>query len=210
MGKLISVVGNIGAGKTTLVKLLCERGAFIPYWERPEERPFQAAFTEDMKKWALANQMDFLLFRAKQELITRQRNEIAIMDGGFDQDFYVFTRNLFNKGHLLQGEFDICEDFYHFARRFLPPPDLLIRIVINLPTLLKRRSSRVRKTVDESFDEQIFIDLERLLDEWLSNEKVTPVMQFTFNQGIQYYKSEIDELINQIDKLLFIPGSKGG
>jgi deoxyadenosine/deoxycytidine kinase len=87
MGKIISVVGNLGAGKTTLVKLLCVQGAFTPYWENPEEHPFQAAFTEDMDRWALVNQLDFLLFRCKQEYLARSQSKVAIMDGGFDQDY---------------------------------------------------------------------------------------------------------------------------
>lgn len=55
MGKLITVAGNLGAGKTTLTRLLCDKGSFTPYWEIPEEHPFQKDFTDDLHRWALAN-----------------------------------------------------------------------------------------------------------------------------------------------------------
>ena len=202
MGKLISIVGNLGSGKTTLAKLICDRGLFIPYWEKPEERPFQMDFTKDIRTWALANQMDFLLFRCEQECIIRRNNDTAVMDGGLDQDFHVFTKNLYNNGYLNQGEFNICERFYNFARSFLPPPDIVIRIIIDTPTLQKRRLSRDRKTVDQSFSEHEFTDLEILLDNWLVCENLSPVIRFIFEQDFHNLTKEIDELLIQVRSIL--------
>jgi len=198
MGKLITVAGNLGAGKTTLTRLICDKGGFTPYWERPEEHPFQKDFTEDLPKWALANQMDFLLSRCEQELLIRQDDQIAVMDGGFDQDFHVFTKNLYNKGHLLADEFLICERFYHFVRSFLPPPDIIIRIIIDTPTLLHRRLKRSRKTVDQLFNPQEFADLELLLDGWLMGEVSSQVLPFPFELDLSDCTDEINRLIMQI------------
>ena len=202
MGKLITVAGNIGSGKTTLTKLLCENGPFTPYWERPEDRPFQKDFTHDLRKWALANQMDFFLFRCEQELLIRQNTQIAVMDGGFDQDFHVFTKNLYNKGHLLAEEFRMCERFYHFARSFLPPPDIIIRLIIDTPTLLLRKSKRSRETVDQLFNVQEFVDLELLLNDWLIGEASSPILQFRFEQDVHDCTEEINQLISQITGIL--------
>lgn len=58
MGKLITVAGNLGAGKTTLTRLTCDKGSFTLYGEKPEEHPFQKDFTDDIRKWALANQKE--------------------------------------------------------------------------------------------------------------------------------------------------------
>jgi deoxyadenosine/deoxycytidine kinase len=198
MGKLISVVGNLGSGKTTLTKILCDRGSFVPYWEKPEERPFQMDFTNDLPRWALANQMDFLVFRCQQELLARQNQETAVMDGGLDQDFHVFTKNLYDKGYLQKREFDICERFYKVVRSVLPPPDIIIKINIDSPTLLQRRLSRERKTVDCLFDTKEFTDLENLLGAWVAGEKYSTVIYFTFEQGFNNSFREIDALIEQI------------
>ena len=199
MGKLISIVGNLGAGKTTLTRLLCDKGSFIPYFERPEVRPFQADFTKEMRKWALANQMDFLLFRCEQEFMIRQNDEIAVMDGGLDQDFHLFTKNLINKDYLTQSEYDICARFYTFIRELLPPPDIIIRIIVDIPTLLQRRLSRDRKTVDQSFDIHDFTGLESLLDDWLMGERLSPVIRFAFNQDFHKLTKEIDKLLIQVE-----------
>ncbi len=202
MGKLITIAGNLGAGKTTLTKLICDKGRFTSYWEKPEERPFQKDFTHDLSKWALANQVDFFLFRCEQELLIRQNDQIAVMDGGLDQDFQVFTKNLYHKGHLLKEEFRVCESFYHLVRSFLPPPDLIIRITIDTPTLLKRRLSRTRTTVDQSFNPQEFVDIEMLLDEWLNGEVSSPILLFPFENDMHHRTDTINKLLVQIREVL--------
>ena len=103
MGKLAAVVGNTGVGKTTLVEALCRQSDFVCATEDHEGRPFQELFTRDHQKYALANQLDYLLRRANQEMDIRQGEYPGIQDGGLDQDFHVFTRLFYQKG-LPDGE----------------------------------------------------------------------------------------------------------
>jgi len=201
MGKIISVVGNLGAGKTTLTKLLCDKGSYIPYSEKPEVRPFHLEYGKNPQRWALANQIDFFLFRCEQELYARQRNEIAVFDGGFDQDFHVFTRHILSRGYLNQDEFNACKRFYHLTREFLPPPDLFIRIVLDMPTLLQRRTSRGRKTDNHLFRPQELTEFERLIDIWFEDEMTSPVIQFSFEKDSHTYTEEIDQLLIQITNI---------
>jgi len=91
MGKIVAVVGNTGAGKTTLVRALCRMGKFNFGLEQHTERPFQQMFKND-PRYALANQLDYMLLRAKQEQEFRSMEGIALVDGGLDLDFYGFTR----------------------------------------------------------------------------------------------------------------------
>jgi deoxyadenosine/deoxycytidine kinase len=202
MGKIITVVGNLGSGKTTLCKLICDQGSFKPYWESPEEHPFHIEYGTDQKRWALANQIDFFLFRCKQEAKARQSNEIAVFDGGFDQDFHVFTHSIHQKKYLTQDEFEVCQRFYQLARGFLPPPDLIIRIRVEIPTLLQRRLARGRKTDDHLFNRQELTDFELLLDEWIKSGLSSPVLQFNFNQDVRAYTKDVEELVVQINKIL--------
>ena len=66
MQKLISIVGASGVGKTTFVNTLAKTGKFATAFEQHAERPFQSLFKQD-NKYALANQMDYLLLRAEQD-----------------------------------------------------------------------------------------------------------------------------------------------
>ena len=64
------------------------------------ERPFQALFKQDAR-YALANQLDYLLFRAEQEKELSASHKIGLVDGGLDLDFHGFTR-LFHARGLLE------------------------------------------------------------------------------------------------------------
>ena len=202
MSKLISIVGNLGAGKTTLARQLCALAGFTPYWESPEARPFQPAFTANPPRWALANQLDFFLFRCQQEATARQRDEIAVFDGGLDQDYHVFTRHIYHTGYLSPDEFALCQRFYTLARSCLPPPDLILHLQVDLPTLLARRAARPRATIDESFDPQQFIQIDALLDEWLADQTSSPVLRLPGQQETLASPDAIAALVQQIHALL--------
>ncbi len=202
MGKIISVVGNLGAGKSTLARLISEKGLYRIYSERPEERPFHRIYGKDQSRWALANQIDFFLFRCAQEASARHTDEIAVFDGGLDQDFHVFTNHILNRGYLNQDEFNVCERFYHLTREFLPPPDLIIRVIVDIPTLLHRRSLRGRMTDNHLFGMHELTDFERLIDQWFEYEISSPVLRFSFERDFGSYTHAIDQLLIQMTKIL--------
>lgn len=198
MGKIITIVGNLGAGKTTLARLLCAQGGFIPCWEKPEERPFQAAFTADPPRWALANQLDFFLYRCQQEVDARQRPEITVFDGGLDQDYHIFTHLLFAKGCLPSAELAVCTRFYAFARAVLPPPDLVVYLPVDIPTLLARRATRQRHTVDQSFDAREFELIQGLLEAWLDSHTASPVLRLAGQHALHEHPQALQTLASQV------------
>ncbi|MEW5940639.1 MAG: hypothetical protein AB1750_13295, partial [Chloroflexota bacterium] len=99
MSTLISIVGASGVGKTSLARALSSRSDFALGLESHVERPFQALFQRDPRH-ALANQLDFLLFRAEQERDLRSGPRPAIVDGGLDLDFHGFSRLFHARGWL--------------------------------------------------------------------------------------------------------------
>jgi deoxyadenosine/deoxycytidine kinase len=149
MGKLIAVIGNTAAGKTTLVARLAAAAPFVTGLEQHAERPFQQALADEVRagrsrRYALANQIDYLLLRAEQEQTLRAQAGIALVDGGLDEDFFVFTRGFYAAGHLEEAEFALCERFYRFVRTILPEPDLYILLEAPVAVLSARLAQRQR------------------------------------------------------------------
>jgi deoxyadenosine/deoxycytidine kinase len=165
LGKLITIIGNCGSGKTTLAELLCARSGYSRLLEQHVQRPFQQAFMQDSRSNGFQNQIDYLLLRAEQELDLRRALSDGIVDGGLDQDFYVFTRLFHMKGYLTQPEYQLCQRLYLMLCQFLPPPDLVIRLTAPIAILRERRARRSRP-LDIVRDEDLEkIDL--LLQDWV-------------------------------------------
>jgi deoxyadenosine/deoxycytidine kinase len=196
MGKLITIVGNSGVGKTTFTRELCRAGSFATGLEQHIERPFQALFSQDLHRFALANQIDYLLCRAKQEHAIRQEAATGVLDGGLDQDFFVFTRHFYNRGYLTGDEFHLCESLYRFFRRDLPPPDLIIRLVAPLEVIAKRYARRSRGLEIAKIDD--LLELEKLLDDWLSTMIESPLLTVDASPDDPGYTRALEDVLAAI------------
>ena len=69
--KYVAVAGNIGVGKSTLVKLLCNHLSWQPFYEPEAENPYLTDFYRDMRAWAFQSQVFFLTrrLRAHRQLL---------------------------------------------------------------------------------------------------------------------------------------------
>jgi deoxyadenosine/deoxycytidine kinase len=197
MNKLVSVVGITGAGKTTLVRALWQQGNFAEALEQHAERPFQASLKDD-HEYALANQVDYLLQRAKQESQLRESPKLALIDGGLDLDCHGFTR-LFHELRLLNDEeFLLCEDLYSYFRSILPLPDLIIRLVVDHDVVAKRLATRDRINIAGAED---LGRLDRLIEDWISSLPKRIVFQIDTTDDDRTFQKTLPIILEQIMRL---------
>ena len=186
MGKLIVIVGASGVGKTTLAHALAHAYPFQTAFEQHLERPFQSLFKQDTQ-YALANQMDYLLYRAEQEHSLRASPQVGLVDGGLDLDFHGFTRLFHVRELLTDPEFDLCRRFYLLTRQLLPPPDLVIALSVSEETVRQRLAHRDRINIASSEDAGL---MSQFIEEWLLTlPGKTILRQDVSDEGVDYPRS---------------------
>jgi deoxyadenosine/deoxycytidine kinase len=197
MSSLISIVGASGAGKTSLARALHAKGNFALGLESHAERPFQALFKRD-PRYALANQLDYLLYRAEQERHLRRDPRPALTDGGLDLDFHGFTRLFHARGWLAEPEFDLLHRFYAHTRALLPPPDLVVHLRASDEAVRARLAARDRINIASAADASL---LARFLEEWLAALPADRLLRLDATEEPEDYRNIIPLLLARIANL---------
>tara|TARA_Y100000768_G_scaffold145472_1_gene108496 strand:- start:6645 stop:7334 length:690 start_codon:yes stop_codon:yes gene_type:complete len=133
--KFIAVEGPIGAGKTTLTKLLADSFNYDTFLEKPSENPFLPDFYTNPSQAALAAQLFFLFQRVKQIQELKQED---IFSPNKVSDFLLDKDKLFAKATLSSEELKLYEQIYQYLSIDLPTPDLVIYLQADTKTLYER------------------------------------------------------------------------
>ncbi len=175
MKHYIVVAGNIGVGKSTLVKIMHERLGWEPFYEAVVENPYLADFYADMPRWAFQSQMFFLTRRLHAHHQLLLRPGVVVQDRSVYEDAEIFARNLHLQGQMSARDYATYCDMYEVLKMFLPPPHLVVYLQASVETLLKRIALRGRdyeKNIEPSYLEH----LNRLYAEWIQAFQLAPVL----------------------------------
>jgi deoxyadenosine/deoxycytidine kinase len=175
MKRFIAVAGNIGVGKSTLVRLLSQRLGWKAFFEPVTENPYLADFYSDMRRWAFHSQIFFLIQRLRAHRQLALYPSSVLQDRTVYEDAEVFARNLYLQGFIQQRDYDTYNELYQVLCESLPAPDLLIYLRAPVKVLYDRILQRGRD-YERRIDPDYLRQLNTLYEEWIASFTLCPVL----------------------------------
>lgn len=201
--KFVAVAGNIGAGKSSLTRVLSDYFKWQAYFERVDDNPYLADFYNDMRRWSFNLQVYFLSSRFDNHQTIERAPHSVIQDRTIYEDAEIFARNLFEMGLMDERDFDNYQALFKMMTSYLKSPDLLIFLRASVPTLVGHIQTRGR-----AFESSIRIEyldrLNRHYENWVGRYDLGPKLIVEVDDFDFVYKPEHRmEIISRIESRLF-------
>ncbi|MDX1604179.1 MAG: deoxynucleoside kinase [Salinimicrobium sediminis] len=164
----VAIAGNIGAGKTTLTKLLAKHFNWEAQYEDVLENPYLEDFYNKMERWSFNLQIYFLNSRFRQILDIRESGKAIIQDRTIYEDAHIFAPNLHAMGLMTNRDYENYKSLFDLMESVVKGPDLLIYLRSSIPNLVSQIHKRGR-----DYENSISIDYLSRLNEryeaWVHN-----------------------------------------
>ncbi|MDD2921980.1 MAG: deoxynucleoside kinase [Anaerolineales bacterium] len=202
MNKFIAVAGNIGVGKSTLVKMLSAEMKWEPFYEPVTENPYLADFYQNMSAWAFHSQVFFLTHRLRSHMQLTQSLNSVVQDRSVYEDAEIFAQNLYRQGNMIERDYKTYRELYETTAQFLNPPDLVIYLRASVPTLMNRINSRGRD-YERKITPEYLQNLNDLYESWIENFTLCPVLAIPADD-LDYvaHSGHLRLIVSKVDKKL--------
>lgn len=194
----LAIEGNIGAGKTTLTKMMANDYNAKIVLERFADNPFLPKFYDDNDRFAFPLEMSFLADRYQQ--LSDDLAQFDLFKNFIVSDYYIFKSLIFAQVTLNEQEYQLYRRVFDIMYKEITKPDLYIYLYQNTDRLLeniKKRGRSYEQNIEATYLEKIhqgystFIKTEERL-----NTLVIDVSDKDFVNNPEDYK-EIIRLIKQ-------------
>lgn len=201
--QFIAVEGNIGAGKTTLCKMLSKDWNSKLVLEQFSDNPFLPQFYQDAERHAFSVELFFMTERHKQlqESFANPDlfNPLTIAD-------YFFIKTLLFAGqNLKENELHLFKRLFHVLNSTFPKPDLLVYLHRPIDALMENISKRGRE-YEKDISPDYLLTIQNAYFDYFRTEQSTPIL--ILNLGDRNFNSE-DNLYHEIKENIKSQHKKG-
>ena len=197
-----AVAGNIGAGKSSLTDLLAKHYNWKTFFESVDDNPYLSDFYEDMHRWSFNLQIYFLSSRFKHQKKIIGQQESFIQDRTIYEDVEIFAKNLYEMGLMSERDYDNYRALFQEMITYLQPPDLLIYLRAQVPTLVRQIQNRGRE-----YENTIRIEyLERLnrhYEDWISRYPHEKLIIDTDELEFVHDREDLGKIIDLVDQRVY-------
>ena len=196
----IAIAGNIGAGKTTLTKLLAKHYKFKKQLEDVVKNPYLDDFYNQMERWSFNLQIYFLNSRFRQVKEIHEKNKNVIQDRTIYEDANIFAPNLHAMGLMTNRDFENYRSLFDLMEENVAAPDLLIYLRSSIPNLVSQIHKRGRE-YENSISIEYLSRLNERYEAWIHNFKKGPLLVIDIDDlDFVENKEDLKEIISLIDK----------
>ena len=199
----IAIEGNIGAGKTSLAKLMSDEFNAKVVLERFADNAFLPKFYNDKERFAFPLEMSFLADRYQQ--LIDDLAQFDLFKNLIVSDYYIFKSLIFAQVTLQKEEYTLYRKIFDIMYREISKPDLYIYLYQNTNRLLdniKKRGRDYEQNIEAGYLQKIhdgysgFIKTEQHL-----NTLIIDVSELDFVNNYEDYK-QILRIINLHDSTI--------
>ena len=199
----IAIAGNIGAGKTTLTKMLAKYYGWEPRFESVSFNPYLEDYYSDIKRWSFCLETYFLKERFKDLLAVLQSQHTIVQDRSIFEGVYVFVANNYARGDLSERDYETYMELFGHMKRLMRLPDLMIYLRKSVPTLIAQIQKRGRE-YEQTMQIDYLKDLNERYEDFIFHKYEGRVLVID-SDGMDFEKNPADfrTIINKIDAELF-------
>lgn len=139
----IVIEGCIGAGKTTLAKMIGSEYSAEQVLEQFNENPFLAKFYADPVHYAFPVEITFLMERYRQ--LKKLLSERDLFTDFVIGDYFIDKCVIFSRNNLLPDEYNLYRSVFDVLSSYLPKPDIILYLYNDIPRLLRNIAGRGRE-----------------------------------------------------------------
>lgn len=154
--RFIVIEGNIGAGKTSLVKKIAQDFHARTVLERFEDNPFLPRFYENQERYSFPLELSFLADRYNQ--VKNELNSLDLFSEFMIADYYFMKSLIFASRTLQDDEYALYKQLFHIIYQQVPKPDLYVYLHSSVKRLLNNIELRGRdyeKSIPSDYLESI-------------------------------------------------------
>lgn len=130
----ISIEGNIGAGKTSLAQQLAGQFNARLILEQFEDNPFLPKFYQDPEKYAFPLELSFLASRFQQ--LKDRLPQQELFTSLTVSDYFIYKSFIFAQRTIRGDEFMLFKRLFDLMASFLPRPELLVYLHVDVEQLM--------------------------------------------------------------------------
>ena len=138
----IVIEGNIGAGKTTLSKMIAKEFDAKLILEQFADNPFLPKFYKEPDKYSFQLELSFLAERYKQ--LNQEVTSRDLFKPFTVADYYFMKSLIFARATLKEDEYNLYRQIFNIIYKSIPKPDLYVYLHINVQNLVSNISRRGR------------------------------------------------------------------